>query len=222
MTSRAMLAMPCHSTNVPLHLQAAGDDQQGPGKGHRVNKTNRTVWTPHQNAVIRAHFESGKVGLPAIAGRTADAVRGHARRLKLNVTYDRQFWKPDEDDAIRGHFESGLSGLPHIPGRLPNAVRQRKAKLQLFEPQSPFPTAIFDASLPPLPLVYDIWTRFRDECSVPASAEIDWEYGVARIPEHFQLEMGACDIDLINRSGKSSTVLLLCCCLPAATCSLPS
>ena len=112
-------------------------------------------------------------------------------------------WDPQEDSCITDHVANGTGGLPVVNGRAPNAVRHRKQQLALFQHQAPFPNAIFDAALPPLPLVYDKWTQLSTDYSIPAAAEIDWEYGVARIPEHVQLDLGALDVDIIDAHGES-------------------
>ena len=91
-----------------------------------------------------------------------------------------------------------------MAGRGSNALRQKRADLAI--PKPPFPTAIFDASLPPLELRYDSWTPLCPEDSIPPEAEVDWANACARIPENWPLSSGTSDVDLRDRHGEAVQV----------------
>jgi len=80
-----------------------------------------------------------------------------AEYTKASKVAQRRIARQSENPGARRRYTEAENdqierGEP-VAGRGPNALRQKRADLAI--PKPPFPTAIFDASLPPLKLRYD-------------------------------------------------------------------
>ena len=134
--------------------------------------------------------------------KASNVAQRRIARQSENPGARRRYTEAENDQIERGE---------PVAGRGPNALRQKRADLAI--PKPPFPTAIFDASLPPLELRYDSWTPLCPEHSIPPEAEVDWANACARIPENWPLSFGTSDVDLRDRHGEA--VQVRCCSIDA-------
>ncbi len=108
-----------------------GEAVGGAGEGEAHTKGCRvTRWTPAQDAVLRERFHSASLeDIAAAVGRTPDAVRNRAERLRI---LKRPMWSDRDTKLLRAHWgEVPLVELAAKLGRTPSAVYQHGLQIGL-------------------------------------------------------------------------------------------